>query len=253
MLHRMMNASATALDQVWSRHGPRAALLVSAFALYLLAAGLGRMMPRTPEVAVIIWLPAGVFVAALLLTPVRAWAWLVLVQCLSELAGNAIWFHNPWHHAFLYFVGNALAALFAATAVRAVVRQTIDFTTPRQAVAFVVLGACAGPLWSAGVIALVDLYRERHAFADAFKATWLGDATGMLVMTPLLVIGVNAWGDRSRVTMRRGVEAVVVAGLLAALAHMGFTRVVNSLYLTLPVLIWASMRFQLPGAAGGWR
>lgn len=251
MLHRLMNASGTALDQVWSKPVSRAALLVSAFALHLLAAGLGMMMPRTPEVAVIIWLPAGVFVAALLLTPVRAWPWLVLVQCLSELAGNAIWFHNPLHYAFLYFLGNALAALFAATAVRAIVRQQIDFTTPRQAVVFVVLGACAGPLWSAGVIALVDVWRERHAFTVAFKATWLGDATGMLVMTPLLVIAVSAWQDRARVSMRRGMEAVIVAVLLAALAHMGFTRVVNSLYLTLPVLIWASMRFQLPGAAGG--
>ncbi|HLP82968.1 MAG TPA: PAS domain-containing protein [Phycisphaerales bacterium] len=251
MLTRLLNEPVAAFDHVWSRPITRALLLLSMFALYLLSAGVGRLMPRTPDVAVTFWLPAGVFVAALVLTPLRAWPVIVAVQCLSELAANAIWFHNPVQYALLYFVGNALAALFAATMMRLATHEAIDFKTPRQILVFVVLGACGGPLWSAGVIAAVDSFRQRHEFMDAFAATWVGDATGMLVMAPLLVIGAHAWRSRKRVTMERSLEAAVVSVLLVGIAYLAFMQILATLYLALPVLIWASMRFKLPGAAGG--
>ena len=77
--------------------------------------------------------------------------------------------------------------------------------------------------------------------------TWLtSDITGVLVLTPpILVLATRPWG---RPTLRRTLE---VAGMLLALAAgfaLALYKGADTSYLVFPVIVWAAMRFRLPGA-----
>ena len=100
---------------------------------------------------------------------------------------------------------------------------------------------------TAGMLALVAGDGLPAAEAGVVWKTWLtSDITGVLVLVPaLLVLATRPW---RRPTARRALEA---AGMLVALAA-GFALALykgsDTSYLVFPVLVWAGLRFRVPGA-----
>ena len=218
---------------------------------YLLAAGFGQGLPLIPGVAITFWPPAGIFLAALLLNPRTHWFAYVLVAGFAELTCNQIWFHNPIHFAVIYFSANALEVLFAAWMLRRFAPHPFLLETPRDVATFVVIAGGVAPIIGATIIATTDAIIGKHDFATTWPLVWLGDGSGVLMTTPIALAVGRAWRIRLVVSRPRLLEGAAVALLLVGVAALAFSQALSTVYMTIPLLMWAAVRFQLQGAAAG--
>src|SRR5215813_13906348 len=94
---------------VWS-HRPSWQYLGPFVAAYLLGCGFAQALAIVPGTGISIWPPGGLFIATLIVAPLRSWPWWVLAGGLAELLGNVLWFQSPLPVAILIYAGNALEA-----------------------------------------------------------------------------------------------------------------------------------------------
>lgn len=233
-----------------ARHPTVAGIFVF-YAASVLAGGFGQGLALIPNVAITWWPPVGILLALLLLSPRASWAWWVLAAGLAELTCNALWFKNPLPLALVYFSGNALEALVAAALILRFGGTAFRLESPREFGAFVLFGAVLAPMISASVIAGTDAWIGKHVLSTAWLLVWLGDATGMLVSTPLTFVAVRAWQQRAHVPGPRQFEAALLAAALLTMAVLFLVGLLPTVYLMLPLLLWGAARFQLQGAAVG--
>ncbi len=233
----------------WRRRLPGPGSLAIFYAAYILAGGFGNELAIIPGVSITFWPPAGILIATLLLNPRRSWPWWVLTGCLAELTCNALWFHNPLILALVYYGGNALEGLTAAWLVTRFAPLPFRLESLREVAAFVVLAAGVAPTISATVIAVTDATLGKHPFLTAWPLVWLGDGTGLLVSAPLTVAIVLAWRERTKIPLRSLLEAAALALLLLLLGALALRGYLPTIYLTMPVLLWAAARYQIRGAA----
>ena len=229
--------------------GPGIGALVAFYAAYMLAAGFGRWMMVIPDVPITVWPPNGVILAVLLTQPRQTWPWWIVVGAVGEFTGNLIWFHNPLAWALGYVVANAAgviaAALLLAPYLDAPIRR---LSTLPQVLAFLVIGALAAPAISATIGSAVSALAGKSAFFTTWPAWWLGDATGILIATPLVISTMNVWRDATWPTTAQVLEGAVIALVLAGLSAWEMvTAASHAFLLPLPVL-WAALRFEFRGA-----
>ena len=223
--------------------------LVAFYAAYMLAAGFGRWMMVIPDVPITVWPPNGVILAVLLTQPRQTWPWWIVVGAVGEFTGNLIWFHNPLAWALGYVVANAAgviaAALLLAPYLDAPIRR---LSTLPQVLAFLVIGALAAPAISATIGSAVSALAGKSAFFTTWPVWWLGDATGILIATPLVISTMNVWRDATWPTTAQVLEGAVIALVLAGLSAWEMvTAASHAFLLPLPVL-WAALRFEFRGA-----
>jgi PAS domain S-box-containing protein len=216
---------------------------------YLLAGGFGQGLTIIPAIEISFWPPAGIFVATLLLNPKPTWPWWALAGCCAELTCNALWFHNPFLPSLVYFCANALEALTAAWLVTRYVGRPFRLESLEEVAAFVVLAAGVAPAVGATVGSAMVVWSGKMPFSTAWPLWWLGDGTGLLISTPLTLVAVQVWRDRTQIARARMIEAATVFIALLALSAVSFKGNVSTPYVTMPALLWASVRFQLRGAA----
>lgn len=237
------------------RPGTRALYWLVAFvAANLAAAALGQGLKLIPGVSILFWPPSGIFVAALLMNPRPTWPWWVAGAFLAEFAGNLLWYHNPLHLALLYFAANAAEASAAALLVRSLVggstsaMRPLRLERPRNAALFAVLAAGVAPAVGATLIATADAILGRHEFWTAWRLVWLGDGTGILLSAPLTLAAAETWRRRRRIAVPATVEFVATCGLTLFVTWMALQGRLPTIYLTLPAIVWAAIRFQVRGA-----
>ncbi len=220
----------------------------------LVAAGAGQGLKLIPGVSITFWPPSGIFVAALLLTDRTKWPWWVAGAGVAELIGNALWFHNPLHLAILYFAANAGTAMSAAYLARRAVGGASRLVrlhrlqSPQNAALFAVLAGGVAPVVSATIIATADAIIGKHTFRDAWVLVWLGDGTGLLLSAPLTLAAAYAWRHRGRIRAEKTVEFASTCGLTLLLSWLALRGYLPTVYMVLPVIVWAAVRFQLRGA-----
>ncbi|MFH8337864.1 MASE1 domain-containing protein [Streptomyces sp. AM6-12] len=227
------------------RRGGVAVLEICALAaLYYGSAKLGLLQQLVRSQVTPLWPPTGIAVAALLLRGPRIWPGIALGALLANLSlgpsGAAL---------FLIVVGNTLAPLCSyALLRRAGFRIGLDRL--HDALALIFLGAFAGMLVSAtagsGTLVLTGALGPDR-FWPTWWVWWTGDAMGVLVVTPVLLVLRRAWPPRP-VVPARWAEVLL---LLAATACVGVVDTGRTplLFLGFPLLIWAAFRFRLAGAA----
>ncbi|MFJ9076513.1 MASE1 domain-containing protein [Streptomyces sp. NPDC102278] len=190
-----------------------------------------------------LWLPTGIAVAALLWLGPRIWPGIALgTFCVMQTLG-------PFEPVGLAIVaGNTLAPLCAYALLRRVGFRT-EMDRLRDGLALVFLGGLLPMLISAtvgaGVLALSGSL-PASGFWPVWSSWWAGDAMGVLVVTPVLLVL-----PRFRLTsdLYRAAEGAALA-VTAVAATLAATRSsLSLLFLVFPLLIWAAVRFQLPGAA----
>jgi PAS domain S-box-containing protein len=203
-----------------------------------------------------IWLPHGVLLAALMLTPVRAW-WLYLAALLPVHLHLVRQFQGPvpLDVMFVQYGGNILQAVLGALAVRRLVGTPPRLDTLRHMTDFIVLGVVLPVLIvSALAAALFVLAGWVGDFRLAWHRRTLTGICGAVALTPLiLAVAPGGTAAIRAAPWRRSLEfAALTIGVLAlAMPALGGGGDLASqqapLFAPLPLLLWTAVRFG-PGA-----
>jgi len=224
---------------------------VSSIALLFFAAGkLGLWVGRLQ--APLVFPPAGLAVAIPLVFGFRAWPGVLV----GAWALGATTVRDPVVLTAMA-IGNALEGMAAAWLVKRYAGGVRFYKNPVNVLKFVVLAGLLSPLLCPP-FGLPDVSLRSLAFWNSDGSTlavwWLGEATSVLVLVPLVVAWTRREGepwDKRRVAefaalqlLLAGVSAVVFANLSLASAQ---TYVLP--YLCLPFTLWAAFRFGLKWTA----
>jgi diguanylate cyclase (GGDEF)-like protein/PAS domain S-box-containing protein len=217
--------------------------------LYFVAGKLGLRLAFVNASASAVWPATGIALAAFLLLGRRAWPAILAGAYLVNVttSGSAL-------ISLGIALGNTLEGLVGAWLVERFAGGLRAFERARSVFKFAVLAGLlstavsasfgVGSLWLGGLVSRLD-------FASVWLTWWLGDAGGGLVVAPLLLLW--AIQPRPRWNRARAIEATL---LLLALLAVGFsvfgglvpwTRSLS--FLSLPVLLWAALRFDQREAA----
>jgi len=213
-------------------------------ACYFAAGRLGLLRQLVVEGAVVtpIWPPTGVAVACLLLFGPRIWPGIALGALLVVMSISSV---QPAVTGTL--VGNTAAPVCAYYLLRKVGFRT-DLARLRDGFALVFLAALTATLISAtagaGLLVLTGKLAT-DGFWLVWSAWWAGDAMGVLIVTPVLLV---LYGARRHRCALRWKEAVLLALITCALVPFATHSSVSLLFLVYPLLIWAALRFQLAGS-----
>jgi PAS domain S-box-containing protein len=215
---------------------------------YFAAARLGLLATLGPAQVSPMWLPTGVGVAAILLGGYRFWPVIALTAVTEQLTRQPL--------GLALGLDKALEALVAAYLLRRLAGFSNSLHRVRDVVALVGIGAMlsttVGATIGVGSLCLDGIVPWRD-FLSQWFVWWLGDAMGILVATPPLLI----WSSRPRIA-RRGRKIVELGALtvsLLAACQMAFGGLfaipawnVPLTFLPFPVVIWAAVRFGQHGA-----
>jgi len=221
------------------------------FLAYVLGCGFAHVLAIVPGTGISIWPPSGLFIATLLVAPLRSWPWWVLTGCLAELLGNVLWFHSPLPVAVLIYAGNALEAMVGTWLLSRVLKLPVRLETLEEVVVFILVCAGIAPLISAtiGSATLAWFGILSQTFLGAWPLFWIGDATGVLIVAPLALALFQNWHGKAEFSTARWAEAGVLALILLGVAGLSLSGLLPFTYVVMPPLLWAAVRFEFKGAA----
>jgi PAS domain S-box-containing protein len=214
-------------------------------AAYFAAGKLGLSLAYLNESTSAVWPPAGIALAAVLMLgpqaagAVFAGAFLTNVTTSGNVAA-----------AIAIAAGNTLEALAAAWLVSRFAGGLAAFTRTTDILRFVALAGCVATTIAASVGTLtliVTGLAPRETAGSVWLTWWLGDAVGMLLVTPLLVL--RPAPRQSRWLSLRMLEVLALALSVVAVAILVFgitpvgARRLPMQFLTFPILLWAAFRF----------
>ena len=230
--------------------GPQYLLrLALTIVIYLCAGKLGLSVPFTNGNVSPVFPAAGVALAAVLLFGSQVWPAITLGAFLVNF-----WSPVPMWSALGIGLGNTAGALVGGYLFRRLTGLSLSFSRVRD-VAGLITAALAGPITAASArSAALFLARVQawSSFRSAWRIWWLGDAMGILIVTPLFLAAREISGFFK---WPRGIELLaVLIGLVGTCsAIFGPTALAARddvlAFVVFPFVIWSAMRFRLAGAA----
>ncbi|MFN2616760.1 MAG: SpoIIE family protein phosphatase [Thermoleophilaceae bacterium] len=214
--------------------------------VYYGAAKLGLHLAFATKSVTAIWPPTGIALAALVLGGFRLWPGVALGAFLA----NA-WTGVPLYTVFGITAGNTLEALAGAYLLCRVADFRPALDRVRDVLALVGFAGVLSTTVSAtiGVLSLLAGGEiDAGDFGSVWRTWWLGDMGGDLVVAPVLLIAAAHWPFRR--APGRPLEAAALVVTTVGIASLVFSTSSGLTYLVFPALIWASLRFWQPGAAG---
>src|SRR5437016_4700908 len=221
--------------------------------IYFIAGKLGLMLASLHASASPVWPPAGIALAGLLLLGYRAWPGIFIGAFLVNVttAGNVA-------TSFAMATGNTLEALVGAWLVNRFAGGTNVFDRLQGVFKFALAAGISTIISPAfGVTSLgVAGFADWANYGAIWLTWWLGDATGDLVFTPLVLL----WSVASKRRWNKKEAAEVGAlllllVLLSAVVFGGWPAVSARNYPIVlicgPVVIWTAFRFAQRETATG--
>jgi len=246
---------------VWSGVWARAAdllntrfleTLVIAFIAYYVAGRFGQATTRIRSSNLgPVWPAYGIALATFLAYGCRVWPGTALAALVVALQGGV----PP-----LAAAGQTVGAVGGAMTGVFLLRWRHDFDPTlsrlRDAILLIVLGAFASALVSSGV-GMLSLYATGiQAYAglgSAWLIYWLGDSTGVLLVTPLVFTlpGLFDSKGRSRISELITLLALLTAACFVIFGDMPFLpiRLHILAFAVLPFVMWGAINFGIGGAA----
>jgi PAS domain S-box-containing protein len=219
---------------------------------YFLAGQVGLAVPFTSGNVSPVWPAAGIALAAFLLIGYRVWpaiaAAAFVVNYLSPISPQA---------ALALAAGNTAGPVVGAWLVRRLPGFRPSLSRLADVLGLIVLAVPASAAISAtvGVSVLFKTHVDPWArFWPAWVVWSLGDATGVLLVTPLALTLLS----RKQITELRHVLELVVlfsATVITCFAvfdsrpALGIDKDIFA-FVTFPLVLWGASRFETPGAAG---
>jgi integral membrane sensor domain MASE1 len=221
--------------------------------IYFIAGKLGLILASLHASASPVWPPAGIALAALLLLGYRAWPAIFVGAFLVNVttAGNVA-------TSFAIATGNTLEALVGVWLVNRFAGGTYVFDRPQGVFKFALAAGISAVISPAfGVTSLgVAGFADRANYGAIWMTWWLGDVTGDLVFTPLVLL----WSVASKRRWNKK-EAAEVGALLLLLVLLsgvvfgGWPAVSARNYpialICGSVVIWIAIRFTQRETATG--
>ncbi len=210
---------------------------------YILAGELGLRFATVNPSATAVWAPSGIALASCLLLGYWVWPMIFAGAFLVNLTT-----HGSVPSSAAIAVGNTLEALTAAYLVRRFARGVRVFDVIGDTFRFVLFAAVLSTTIAAtiGVTSLcLTGYAAWPKFEWIWLTWWLGDATGDLIVVPLIIL--CARSPRPHWDRGKFIEGVLLIGTLMLTAVLVFDIFLPfwgpHTFLFLPVLLWAAFRF----------
>ena len=190
-----------------------------------------------------VWPAYGIALGAVLLYGYRIWP-------AVASASFVIAFFSPESYwtALGQAAGTTLAALTGLFLLRAIGDFDISISRFRDALALVLLGGLGSAIVSASIGTLVLGASHVHAYSglgSAWLIYWLGDSTGALLVTPLMLTLPDLYRIRGwrRIAEFFCLLVVLVACCAVVFGDLPVVPVRMVAFVILPVIIWAAVRF----------
>ena len=219
-------------------------LLVVALAYFVLAK-LGLQLASINPSASPIWPPSGIALAAVLLGGLRVWP-AILIGAFAANATTA----GTLETSALIALGNTLEAVAGGFLIERWAGGRAAFGTPSGVTKFalVSIGPASVTSASIGVATLATAgFASWQNFAPIWVTWWLGDAAGLLVVTPAIVLWAEtAWRrfDRNElVSVAAVLLGTIAVGILAFSPLLPRSDYSSPLgFLAILPLLWAALR-----------
>ena len=225
------------------------ALLATA---YFVAGRLGLRLAYFHPSATPVWPPAGIALAAFLLLGYRVWpAIFIAAFCVNlPIAGSVT-------TSIGIAIGNTSEGLLGAYLVQRFAGGASAFNRAHSILRFAFFAGILSTALSAtlGVTSLsLGGYANRMDYGQIWLTWWLGDAVGILIVAPFLLLWLTAPLPRWN---RRKLTEALALGLYLLLVGIGVfgnlippeTKNYPLEFLCIPFLIWAALRFSQQEAA----
>jgi PAS domain S-box-containing protein len=226
------------------------------FAGYYLGARIGFALTFQPHPVSVLWPPNSILVAALLLTPPRIW-WFVLLAVFPAHWAVQLQSHIPPLMILCWFISNSCEAVISAGLTRYLVGRPIRFTRLRDASIFCLCAVLISPFLSSFLDAAFVVWNHwgQDAYWKLIRIRFPSNALAALIVVPLIVTWTRNGIPRLRsAPLSRYLEACVLFLSLfsvsyAVLYEFGSGADSALLFLPLPFLLWAAIRFGSLGAS----
>jgi len=222
-------------------------------ALYLLAARLGLALDPVSGFATVVWPATGIALAAILLFGNRVAPGVFLGALSANLFAGA-----PLAVALAIGIGNATEAIVGAALLKRIPGFSMTLERFTSVIALITGAAMLSTLISA-TVGVASLYAggivQPSRVVATWRAWWVGDMVGALLITPLILVWSTA--PRARRHIQRLETSALVAALVVVSALTFFNDPLHVPALATPfqqvdllvaVLLWAAIRFGQRGA-----
>ena len=234
------------MPSLTSQH-PAVKLIVLALitCAYFLAGKIGLGFASVHVSASPVWVPAGMAVALLLLLGFSIWPAIFAGAFLVNLTTAGSMFTSV-----SIAVGNTLEGILGAWLLQRFAHGVQAFESPPDILKSALLAGLLSPTVSAtiGVTSLMmGHYAGLEEYAVIWLTWWLGDATGILIVTPAILLWVRhpriEWNSRERVEL--GLLLLVLCVTCAVIfgPFMNTTHKYPLQFVLVPILIWAAFHF----------
>ncbi len=231
-----------------TRRAVYAAELLALAALYIAAARVGLAIDAVAGFATLVWAPSGIALAALLLRGDRLWPGVLIGAFIANTLTGA-----PLLVALGIATGNTLEAVLGVYALRRIPGFRASLDRVSDALGLIVLAAGLSTVVSA-TIGVMSLYLGGIVspvdFGRAWRAWWVGDLIGDLLVAPAILVWAAA--PAVRAASRPWIETVALAVSVIVVSFLVFgTRAdaFHQAYLIFPLMVWAALRYGQRGAA----
>jgi len=244
------------------KHDPalRTTILTSAIVSvsYYLTAILGFEFALQPGSVSTLWMPNSILFAGLLLTP-RRWWWIVILAVFPAHIASELYSGVPTAMVLSWFVSNVAQAWFAAYAICLLVKDRLRFDRFRDLTIFILFGAFLAPFLSSFLdAALVKLNGwGNNSYWYIWRVRFFSNVIATLTLVPVVIL----WASGGIAALRKASALRYLEGALLFLGLLAVGIVVfdiqqdladrssSLVYLPLPFLLWATVRFGPRGAS----
>src|SRR5438105_6604243 len=222
--------------------------------IYFIAGKLSLQLAFLHKSASPVWPPAGIALAALLVLGFRVWPALFVGAFLVNLTTLG----NIWTSLGIAS-GNTLEALCGAWLVNRFAGGARVFDRPQDVFKFALaalIGTTVSPTFGVSSLA-VGGFAQWSSYWPVWLTWWLGDASGVLVIAPLLLLW-SVPATQRKWNQKQVLEVSVLLLLLVVLAETVFggwlpisARNYPITFICGPIVIWTAFRFTQRETASG--
>lgn len=221
---------------------------------YFLCAWLGSFLSVRNNTSVSFWLPAGLYVAVLLMNERRDWWWFVLAAFPANLVFDLLRGTSIIPILFFY-AANTVQSVTGAWLVKQFVAARPTLATLKEFIGLVFFSAVLSTMLGAAIgAATLVACGFSHSFLQSWKIWWGSCAMAILIFSPFLLAWLSRPGAARRCfeSPKKILEAVLLfSGLSVYMWYLlAWDNGVLSYHRAwvIPFLLWAGLRFGVCGA-----